>query len=279
MANNLVYPEGIYLDEIIAYYQKTWEYLRPYLEGRPFFVKFYPEGVGRESYYVRGKLKDAPLALIYHEKKPTEKTSLMVNDFTTLKWLLKQGCIELHGLLAKAGKEKYPDLLLFDLDPFPPASFKECLEIALLIREVLNSYGLEGFPKTSGLMGLHILVPIEPRYTNEILVKVARFIGSLVEKAYPRRISLHDSEAQREGKVFLDYTHNRLGKTITLPYSLRAYGGAGVSTPLTWDEIQEGKVEPGDFNLKTIPERLDVYGDVWKIFNYKYRLEDILNLI
>ncbi|GAV23453.1 non-homologous end-joining DNA ligase LigD [Carboxydothermus pertinax] len=279
MVKDLVYPEGIYLEEIIAYYRQTWDYLRPYLEKRPFFVKFYPEGVGKESYYVRGKLTHAPLGLVYHGKKINEKTSIIVEDFSTLKWLLEQGCIEMHGLLAKAGKEKFPDLLLFDLDPFPPSGFKECLEVAVLIREVLNSYGLEGFAKTSGLMGLHILVPVIPVYPNEMLVKITKFIGSLVEKAHPQRVALQDYRAEREGKVHLDYNHNRFGKTVILPYSIRAYTGAGVSTPLTWQEINNGKINPLDLNIKTIPERLKDNGDVWNLFTKQYSLEEIIKLI
>jgi len=279
VVKDLVYPEGIYLDEIIAYYSKTWKYLRPYLQGRPFFVKFYPEGVGRESYYVRGKIAHAPGALVYHEKRINEKTSLLVEDFPTLKWLIEQGCIEMHGLLAKAGQERFPDLLLFDLDPFPPSGFRECVEVALLIREVLNSYGLEGYPKTSGLMGLHILVPVIPRYKNETLVNIAKFIGSLVEKAHPQRVALQDYRAEREGKVYLDYSHNRYGKTIILPYSIRAFAGAGVSTPLTWEEISSGKINPLDFNIKTIPQRLKKEGEVWDLFSRQYSLEDLLKLL
>ena len=257
---------------LIKYYADIADILLPHLKDRLFIMSRYPDGIEGEMFYQKDCPGYAPeWVRTFPVKSPDAGKTInyiICNDLNTLLWLANQACIELHIWLAKVPQINYPDIMVFDLDPMPPAGFADTLEVALLVKEALDQFGLYGYPKTSGATGLHVFVPIKPEYTYSEVRDAVEFICRQVHAVFPGKTTMERLVADRGGKVYLDYLQNTRGKTMTFQYSLRPVPGAPVSAPLTWEEVRQGKVRPGDFNSGNIGDRIrqagDLYGDFLK---------------
>jgi bifunctional non-homologous end joining protein LigD len=149
-----------------------------------------------------------------------------------------------------------------DLDPMPGVTFPQLLDLARWIRDELHQLGAAGFPKTSGSEGLHVYVPLPPGTPYEAGQLFCRIVATLVVQKHPKHATLERSLAARGNRTYVDYLQNAPGKTLAAAYSARASEWAGVSTPLTWTEIDEG-VRREDFTIRTVPPRLTQVGDLW----------------
>ncbi len=250
---------GISKAEVIKYYLSVSDLILPYLRGRPLTLQLYPDGVGGKR-IVR---KDAPFApewvpkFEYVAETGKRIRYVLCNDKATLVWLANLSNLEFHITLSTTQDYEHPDLLLFDLDPFPPANFRDACRVALLIKDLLQSLGIKGYVKTSGATGLHILVGLRRgRYSFEETRTLVRAIALNLERLEPVVLSQMIPVSERKGKVLIDFAQNSLGKTITAPYSLKPLPEAPVSTPLKWKEL-EGDISPSSFNMRTIRERLE----------------------
>ncbi|PKM47635.1 MAG: DNA polymerase domain-containing protein [Firmicutes bacterium HGW-Firmicutes-8] len=282
--DKLMWPDdGITKAELIKYYADMADVLLPYLRDRLFVMSRYPDGVDGQMFYQ----KDCPdygpewLTIFPVDSPDVKKTVnyIVCNERAALLWLANQACIELHIWLAKIPRINYPDIAVFDLDPFEPAAFTDTLEIALMVKEALSQFGLEGYPKTSGATGLHIFVPIIPEYTYQEVRNAVEFICRQIHSVFPQKTTLERLITDRTGKVYLDYLQNTRGKTMTFQYSLRPLPGAPVSTPLTWDEIKTGRVLPNDFRIDNISDRLADVGDLYTdLLNSRQSLKNLVNL-
>jgi len=262
--------EGITKAELIKYYADMGEILLPHLRDRLFIMSRYPDGIEGEMFYQKDCPDYRPDWLQTYPVKSPEvgKTInyIICNDLPTLMWLANQACIELHVWLAKIPRINFPDILVFDLDPMPPADFADTLEVAILVREALAQFGLQGYPKTSGATGLHVFVPVKPEYSYSETRRCVEFICRQINSVFPQKTTLERLVADREGKVYLDYLQNTRGKTMTFQYSLRPVSRAAVSTPLTWAEVEKRKIRPGDFRMDNIRDRVTEVGDLYRDF-------------
>lgn len=260
--------DGITKAGLIKYYADMAEVLLPHLKDRLFIMSRYPDGIDGEMFYQKDCPAYAPEWLnIFPVASPDVGkviNYIVCNDLPTLMWLANQACIELHIWLARIPRLNYPDIMVFDLDPFPPAGFADTLEIALLVKEALAQFNLVGYPKTSGATGMHIFVPIKPEYTYLEVRDAVDFICRQIRSVFPRKTTMERLIADRTGKVYLDYLQNTRGKTMTFQYSLRPHPGAPVSTPVTWDEVKKGRIRPQDFRLDNFQDRLKEVGDLYK---------------
>lgn len=262
---------GLTKADLIKYYAEMADIILPHLKDRLFVMSRYPDGIEGEMFYQKDCPDYAPdwLKVFPVESPESEKKVIkyiICNDLPSLIWLANQACIELHIWLAQIPRINYPDIVVFDLDPFPPATFKDTMEVALLVREALTHFGLKGYPKTSGATGMHIFVPVIPEYTYQEVRSAVEFVCRHINKVYPEKTTMERLIADRTGKVYLDYLQNTRGKTMTFQYSLRPEEGAPVSTPLTWEEVVEGKVKPSNFNICNMRERINLVGDLYKDF-------------
>ncbi len=262
--------DGITKAGLIKYYADMADILLPHLEDRLFIMSRYPDGIDGGMFYQKDCPDYGPEWLnifpVYSPDVGKTINYIVCNDLPTLMWLANQACIELHIWLAKIPKIDYPDVAVFDLDPFPPAGFKDTLAIAMLVKEALEQFGLRGYPKTSGATGLHIFVPIKPEYTYREVRDAVEFVCRHIHSVFPEKTTLERLIVNRTGKVYLDYLQNTRGKTMTFQYSLRPVPGAPVSTPLTWEEVKKGQVRPQDFRIDNIHERLAEVGDLYRDF-------------
>jgi len=259
----VLYPTvGIRKLDVVKYYIKVAPMMLPFLEERELVVTRYPDGVETQGFYGKDAPQGTPdwvkLHHSYSESAGRELDYIVCDDLDTLIWLANLAALELHIPLARIDKLDHPDIILFDLDPQPPAGMAEVGRVARLIREKLKEKGLKAWVKTSGKRGLHIIAPTDRKETFDETRAYAHKLG--IELAKETGIVSSEKAQKRPGTVYLDYPQNGHGRTMACPYSLRATPTATVSTPLTWDEL-EG-LDPSKLRMDNVLDRVDV----WKGF-------------
>jgi len=229
--------------------------------GRPMALKRYVNGAEGEFFFQKRAPEARPLWVEVVELKfPSGRTAreIVLRDAAQLAWIINLGCIDLHPHPVRAEDLDHPDELRVDLDPVPGVPWSQVREVALLTREVLQEHGLTGWPKTSGSRGIHVNVRIEPRWTFQEVRAAALALAREVERRAPALATSKWWKEERHG-VFLDYNQNAKDRTVASAYSVRPTPDARVSTPLSWEEVDEA--DPEDFTLGTMPQRFAKVGD------------------
>ncbi len=271
----VLYPEsGFSKGEMIDYYQRIAPLMLPHLENRPLTFKRFPHGVQGDSFFAKNVPPGAP-AWVKTVSLPTPGSSkdreqtefVLVNDLATLVWAANLAAIELHApmwRLDRAGRPAPPDLIVFDLDPGPPATIVECCRVAELVRGILDSDGLTALAKTSGSKGLQLYVPVRPERSWRELHSYARRLAERLEREHPRLVVSKMRKELRHGKVLVDWSQNNAAKTTVAAYSLRARERPTVSTPVSWDEVERCR-QPEDlvFLASDVLERVSRHGDLF----------------
>jgi bifunctional non-homologous end joining protein LigD len=192
----------------------------------------------------------------------------------TLLYLANLGCIELHPWNSRSENIRAPDFLAIDLDP-GKRNFDDVISVARSIKEIIGSANGKSVVKTSGKTGLHIYVPLAGKLEFAYVRAIAKEIALNANRELPELTTLERHPSKRKGRIYLDYLRNGLGQTLASAYSLRAYPGATVSTPLEWNEVKKG-LRPEQFSIKTIFRRLNSRGDLWKsLLKQKNDLKEI----
>ncbi|MEX0989302.1 MAG: non-homologous end-joining DNA ligase [Actinomycetota bacterium] len=269
--DKLFWPdEGYTKGDLLAYYRNVEPLIVPHLAGRPLTMKRMPNGIDGDFFYEKSAPSHTPEWI---ERCPVESEEsrkgvidyLMIADAAGLLFVTNLGCIEFHPLHSHCVDVAHPDYLFFDLDPFEPYTFEDVLSVARHVKIVLDQLGIVGYPKTSGATGVQIFVPLEPgRYTYEQTRALVGAAGRLIEKADPQHVTMAWKIENRTGKVFIDHNMNRSGANLSAAYSLRPEPRAPVSTPLTWDEVEEGGFVPQDFRIDNVWERFTRVGDLFE---------------
>ena len=277
-----IWPEGLTKAHLVKYYSDIAPYILPHLYNRPFVMKRYPHGLTGEAFYQKEIPDYAPDWIIRRPVEHTEKiiNYIICNDRATLIWLANQACIEMHAWLARLENLTCPDIAVMDMDPAEGATFADILEISLLVKRILDEFGIKCFPKTSGSRGVHLFIPLEPVYSWQKVTRSMKYVAELAQNVYPDKVTLERKVEKRAGKVYLDYLQNGRGKTMAFQYSLRPRPGAPVSTPLLWEEIMEGSIQPEDYNINTIFNRISRHGDVFAgVLKKKQNINNLLKMI
>jgi bifunctional non-homologous end joining protein LigD len=259
--------------QVIEYFIKTAPKMLDILENRPVVLTRFPNGIDKEGFYEKDAPQGTPrwvrTVKIYSETAKRDVNYVLCNDLDTLIWLANLAAIEIHMPLSKADSREKPDMVFFDIDPEPPATYKDATAVALLLKEKLDNAGLESYVKTSGKKGLHVLIPIAREYTFRETRNFVHKIGRELAKEQPLVVS-EFAETKKPGKVFVDYLQNSHGRTMICPYSLRAVPDATVSTPIEWTEVKKG-IKPTDLNILSVVKRKK---DPWKkILENKQKLK------
>jgi bifunctional non-homologous end joining protein LigD len=228
---------------------------------RPTTLHRFPDGAAGEGFYQKRLPKGAPpwveTALITFPSGRTANMPVMA-DGAHLAWAATLGCLEINPWPVRADDVDHPDELRMDLDPMPGVPFDHVREVAMAAKDVLEEFGLVGFPKTSGKKGIHVNARIQPERDFTEVRRAALALAREVERRLPDIASTKWWKEERHG-VFLDYNQNARDRTVASAYSVRPVIDARVSTPLTWDEV--AGVEPEAFTLRTVPGRLRTVGD------------------
>ena len=256
--------EGYTKGDLLAYYFNVAELILPYLRERPLTMKRMPDGMAGPFFYEKTAPSHTPewiarCPVLSDDSKDGVIGYLMVNDLSTLLFVANLGCIEMHPLHSRCATIETPDYFFFDLDPMG-ASFEDVLIVSRHVRAALGALGLTGYPKTSGATGIQIYVPVEPGWSYDQVRDFVGTLGRTIERADREHVTMAWQIDKRTGKVFIDHNMNRRGANISAVYSLRPEAGATVSTPLLWEEVDEG-VTPQDFRIDNVFERFEKLGD------------------
>jgi bifunctional non-homologous end joining protein LigD len=264
--DKVYFPEvGLTKGDLVRYYLDVADCALPHLRGRPFHMVRYPNGVDGDFFHQKRVPAHPDFVGEQFVQFPSGHSTVfaIVNNRSALEWVVNLGCIELHTWHSRQPQIEKPDYLLIDLDPSRDGQWRYVLQIALVVREVMDELGLAAYPKTSGATGLHIMAPIKPELEYP---DVRRFAKALAEEV-ERRIG--DQEiatttwrvADRRG-VFVDFGQNSRDKTIACAYSVRPTPDARVSAPLLWAEVPD--VDPAAFTVQTMRDRVASVGDPTK---------------
>lgn len=266
--------EGYTKGDLLAYYSCVAGAILPYLKDRPLTMKRMPDGAAGPHFYEKQAPSHTPAWIrrcpVEHEEAVERggiTEYLMVDDLASLLFVVNLGCIEFHPLHSSCGSIDEPDYFFFDLDPFEPATFDDVRAVALHVRAAADALGLPTYPKTSGATGMQIYVGIERGPSYEVVREIVSAVARAIRRTDPKRTTLEWEVSKRAGKVFIDANMNRRGANISSVYCVRPEPGATVSTPLTWQEVEDG-VHPSEFTIRTLPARLERVGD---------RFEGVLN--
>ena len=262
--------EGMTKGDLLWYYREVAPVLVPHLKDRPFTMKRYPDGIEGGHFFQKDAPKHMPAwirrqAYLSTSRESREKRMIdypLVNDELALLWMVNMGCIDMNAWYSRVDRPDRPDFVLFDLDPSDDVGFKETVQVALLVREALEALGLEGYPKTSGSDGIHVLVPLDRRSTYADTRRFAEVIAGALARAHPGLVTTQWSKAKRRG-VLIDANQNGEGKTIASVYSVRPRPGAPVSAPLRWDEVTED-LDPLGFTTDVVLARVERHGDLFE---------------
>jgi bifunctional non-homologous end joining protein LigD len=228
-------------------------------------MQVFPDGITGKSFWRKDKPAHAPKWMdswTYHGEKT--KDYIVVNELATLAWVANAGVVDLHPWHSRIDAPDQPDWAVFDLDPFEPATFRDVVHIAKLVKAALDHYGMRGVVKTSGQTGLQIYVPVRRGPTYDKVRGWVEEVGRAIGQVARDRITWDWAVAQRTGKIRIDYTQNIINKTLAAAYSLRPAPGAPASTPITWEELDDPELRPDRWTIRTIGRRVAEVGDLFK---------------
>ena len=240
--DKVFYPEtGFTKGDVINYYIQVSSALLPHLKDRALTLKRYPDGVTGQFFYEKKCPSYRPKWLKTRDVWSTSNNDFIrfcvINDLPSLVWTSNLADLELHTSLAKAQKPDRPTMMVFDLDPGPPADILLCCEVGQWLKAVLGGAGLESYPKTSGSKGLQVYVPLNTPATFDQTKAFAHAVAKALEQEHPHKVVSRMQKSLRPGKILIDWSQNDNHKTTVCVYSLRAKDRPTASTPVTWEEV------------------------------------------
>jgi bifunctional non-homologous end joining protein LigD len=278
---------GITKGDLIDYYRAVAEVIVPHLKARPFTMRRYPDGAFGKAFFQKDAPKGMPewiprfhVQVSTRERPPKKRwiDAPLVNDEDALTWMVNMGCIDMNAWYSRVDKPDRPDFVLFDLDPSPDVGFPEVVQVALVVKQALDAIDLVAFPKTSSADGMHVLVPVERRYTYAQTREFCEIVAGALARTHRGLVTTEWSKAKRRG-VLIDANQNGEGKTIASAYSVRPRPGAPVSTPLRWEEVDES-LDAAAFTMEVVLERIHRHGDLFEgVLTTRQRLEPALRAL
>ena len=260
--------EGYTKGDLVRYYYEVADHILPYLKDRPLIMKRYPSGIGGPFFH-QHDVDEAPafvrtVPLEVEDGGGHEVDYIVGDNLATLLYMANLGAVELHPFHSRVADLEHPDCFVFDLDPAEGVTFETICDVALTTREALARLGLEGHPKTSGSRGIHVYVPVEPRYDYGSIAELAEQVATAVAREQSEVATVERSKRKRgERMIYVDHMQNARGKSVVAPYSVRPKPGATVSAPLEWKEVERKKIKTSDFHIKNMLRRLERKGDLF----------------
>jgi bifunctional non-homologous end joining protein LigD len=283
--DKVLFPhDGYTKGDLVAYYRAVAPVILGYLRGAPLTLERYPDGIdATRAFWEKQIPRYAPewVARVATEPSTGEKrkvTFILCDDEATLVWVANLAAIALHVWTSRLPDLDRPELVLFDLDPGERCPLARLARVALAFRDELAAIGLHPLVKTTGGMGLHVVLPLEPHYDYEQAKGVAELVARRVNGVLPADTTLQRVVAKRpEDLVYLDWVQVGRGKTYAAPFSVRARDGAPVSMPLGWAEVEamrrkrapETTREMGRWTIATVPKLVAAGGDPWQNEGWK----------
>jgi bifunctional non-homologous end joining protein LigD len=281
--------DGYTKGDLIAYYRAVAKWLLPHMQGRPLTLERYPNGIDEagwwEKHIPRGLPDWIPTVKTAASTRHEQIEFMIGNDEATLAYVANLAAVVLHVWYSREPTLDVPDFILIDLDPHAGCTLATLARVALAARDELASVGVTPLVKTTGGSGLHVVVPLEPRYDWDQAKGFAELIARRIHDVQPDHTTLDRTIARRpKGTVYLDYVQVGKGKTYVAPFSVRARDGAPVSMPIAWSEVEAMRrkrtkttaPEMTHWNIGNVPQLLAKDGDCWAEGWRPYRLEPVI---
>jgi bifunctional non-homologous end joining protein LigD len=249
--------EGYTKGDLLAYYERVWPWLAPYLRDRPLVLTRYPDGIDGKSFYQKNAPEFTPAWALRESVDGTDY--FICNELRTLLYVINSGAIPLHVWSSRRTAIERPDWLVLDLDP-KEAPFAHVVEVARFIHRLLESLGAAHFLKTSGQDGLHVMVPLAGALDHDDAKRLAEVLARVVCAELPEIATIARPLAARADRVYVDFLQNGRGKLIAAPLSVRPRPGAPVSMPLRWSQLGS-RLDPARFTIRTAVRALEQRGD------------------
>jgi len=257
--------EGITKGEMASYYEAIAPLMIPHIIGRPVTMERYPSGIGAKGFMHKNVSKGFPewLERVEAPKKDGTVHYPVVRDTRSLLWIANQNCITPHVWTSRAPNLYHPDVCVFDLDPSKDDDPEVLRSTALGVRQLLAEIELTSWVKTSGSKGFHIVVPLDAKARFGEVSRFAHAVARVLIARHPDTLTQEFAKKDRGDRILLDVGRNGYSATFAAPYAVRPKPGAPVSAPCSWEEIEQGRVGPRSFMLRTMAERVAKVGDVW----------------
>lgn len=279
--SKLYFPkEKITKGDVVKYYQSISKYILPYLKDRPESLKRNPNGIDDKGFFH----KDAGVAApdwvdrieLFSEAADKNINYILCNHKAALAYMNNLGCIEINPWNSTVKNLDNPDYLIMDIDPSDKSTFEEVIEVAVVIKDILDKAGAASYCKTSGASGLHVYVPLHAAYPYDHARTFAELIAVLTHEQLPKTTTIERSLSKRKNRIYIDYLQNKRGQTLASAYSLRPVAGATVSTPLDWKEVKSG-LSPSHFTIHNTLKRIEKVGDLFHgVLKEKVNIEKCL---
>ncbi|MWA14921.1 non-homologous end-joining DNA ligase [Streptomyces sp. BA2] len=280
-ADKVVFPErGFTKLDVAQYFLAVGDGIVRALRERPTTLQRFPDGVTGEFFYQKRVPKNHPdwiptATIAFPSGRTAEEMCPM--EVAAVIWAAQFNTLTFHPWPVRRDDLDHPDELRIDLDPQPGTDYADAVRAAHELRALLDEFGLKGWPKTSGGRGLHVFVPIEPRWDFTGVRRAAIACGRELERRMPDAVTTAWWKEERGAKIFVDYNQTARDRTIASAYSVRPRPNAPVSAPLRWDEVDDAV--PEDFDIGTMPERFAQVGDVHAdMEEHAFSLESLLEL-
>lgn len=277
--DKLLWPaEGITKADYIHFVFMVSHLLLPQLKDRPLTVTRYPDGIDAEGFYQKDCPDYAPEWIsTYPVASPeTGKVTryIVPQEPAALVWLANQAAIEFHPWMSRVQNPGCPDYAVIDLDPSAGASFEDVKFVAGAVRELLDRLGLAACPKLSGATGIHVYVPLEPKYPYSVTSRLAGYLGKIVSQAFPDKATNERLVKNRGARVYIDHLQNLPAKTIVAAYSARPLPGAPVSIPFEWDELE--RLDPSAWTIKDLDAILERHDRFVEMLDRRQSIDALL---
>ncbi len=261
----VLFPDdGITKGQLAAYYEMIAPVMLPHIARRPVTMERFPAGIGKKGFLQKDVSKGFPewLQRVEVPKKDGVVHHPIVTDTRSLVWLVNQNSITPHVWTSRAPDVYYPDICVFDLDPYVDDA-DMLRAAALAVRDLLEEIGLPSWVKTSGSKGFHIAVPLDGKANMGEVEGFAHALGTLLVSRNPKNLTQEFHKVDRGTRILIDTGRNGWSATHAAAYAVRAKPGAPVSAPCTWEELETGKVGPRTFTLRNMAPRIEQVGDLW----------------
>ncbi len=282
--DKVFFPDDGYTKaDIIRYYAAIAPLMLPHLKGRPVVLVRYPDGISGKNFYQWRAPDKTPEWIrtveLYDEekqkKKGGSKSAFLIDSVDALVHIANLGCIPLHVLASRETSPEHCDFLTIDFD-LGPRPLSDGVRLALTLREILDELGMVGFPKTSGQRGLHVLVPLGPGVGFAPAKILCELLGRIVLSRHADIATMQRRIEKRADKIYIDTGQTGRSRTIVAPYSVRAFPGARISAPLSWNEVHLA-LDPSVFTIETVPYRTAQLGDLMgELLNVKPPIPSVL---
>ena len=268
--DKVLFPgEGITKDDLARYYADVAGAMLPGLRDRPITMVRYPDGLGGQRFFQKNAPSYFPgwIRRVEVEKEGGHVEHVVCDQPATLVYLAGQACIEIHEFTSRADRLDRPDQLVFDFDPPDDQRFAEVRRAALWARDLFDGdLGLTSFARTSGGRGLHVHVALDRQAGFDEVLPFAHRAADVLARRHPDAITTEQRKGKRGNRIYADVMRNAYAQTIAASYGVRARPGAPVATPLSWAEVEDDGLAPGQFTLRTVRARLDGGDDPWAGF-------------